>query len=63
MTATTNDRVRTLVELLTDDGTLLAPGWVGTVIGFEGDKLIVSFEDHETGESRTATVNVWEVRK
>lgn len=63
MTATTNDRIRTLTEVLTDDGILLAPGWVGTVIGFEGDKLVVSFEDMETGTTRTATVWQWEIRK
>ena len=63
MTPTTNDRIRTLIELLADDRTQIPPGTPGVVIGFEGDKLIVSFEDMDTGTTRTATVNRWEVRK
>lgn len=55
-------RIRTLLELLTDDGTLLAPGWIGTVIGFEGERLVVTFEDPEHDITHQVTCNRWEVR-
>jgi hypothetical protein len=51
-------RVRTILELVTEDGAVLRPGTLATVVGFEGERLILSFE-----EGRTAIVQPWEVRR
>ena len=63
MTLEPGQRVRTLVELVASDGTLLAEGWIGHVIGYQGSKLLVDIRDQETDTSWTVTVNVWEVRR
>lgn len=60
---TPGDRVRAVIELLADDGTLLPIGSTGTVLGYEGSALVVEFEDHDTGETHTVTAEIWEVRK
>ena len=52
--------VRTLLELLDSDGSVVPAGSTATVIGHEGEKLILSVQDHDTGESRTVTAEVWE---
>lgn len=54
--------VRTLMELHTPDGSLIAPGSRGIVIGYEGNRLIVEFTDSD-GETATMTVDVWTVRR
>lgn len=54
-------RIRSLVDLLTDDGQILPKETVGDVIGFVGERLVLSFLDNETGELTTAEAAVWEV--
>lgn len=57
----TADRVRLLLEILDDKGFLIPIGTTGHVVGAQGERLVVAFEDHDTGETRTASVEVWEV--
>lgn len=53
-------RVRTLIELLAEDGTVIPIGSNGTVIGHEGEKLVIAVEDRATGETRNVIAEVWE---
>lgn len=62
MTLNAGARIRTLVDLLTTDGSIVPIGTAGTVIGYAGERLVVSFEDRDTGETLTAECQRWEVR-
>jgi len=53
--------VRTLVELLADDGSLLPIGTTATVIGHSGDRLVLEVHDWETDARIGAECDVWEV--
>ena len=55
-------RVRSLVELLSDTGTLIPKGSRGMVVGNAGERPVVDFEDPETGDHVTAECWRWEVR-
>lgn len=59
----TAEKVRTLVELRADDGTLVPVGAKGEVIGHAGERLVVKFVDQETDTSQTAECERWEVRR
>lgn len=61
MTLEAGTRIRTLVDLLTDAGQIIPIGTPGEVIGFAGERLVLSFLDNETGELTTAEAQVWEV--
>jgi hypothetical protein len=54
-------RVRTNLDLLADDGSLLPIHSLATVIGFEGERLILALEGED--EDRTVTCERWEVRR
>lgn len=54
--------VRTLVEVLAGSD-ILPIDSRGTVIGYEGDRLVVEFRDEEADMVNAVTVEVWEVRK
>lgn len=63
MTIEAGTAVRTLVELVADDDSHVIPeNSRGEVIGYQGDRLVLEFFDHETGTTTGATANVWEVR-
>lgn len=53
--------VRTLLELLADDDSIVPVGTTGHVLGFEGDRVIVVFSDGDTGEPVTFTAAPWEL--
>lgn len=55
--------VRTLVEVVADDGSVLPAQSRGTVIGHQGDQLVVEFRDQETDTVTSAVLHVWECRK
>lgn len=61
MTPDPGTRVRTLVDLLTDQGQIVPIDSPAEVIGAKGERLILSIEDPETGERMTAECAVWEV--
>lgn len=57
MTLDIGTRVRTVIEVLADDGYLIPVGSLGMVVGHQGEKLVVAFDL----EDATATLLPWEV--
>ena len=64
MTPETGSRVRSLVDLMDNSGMIVPLGSRGVVIGWEGDRLVVSFDGdpRDGSDERIATCNRWEVR-
>lgn len=62
MTIEAGQRVRTLVELLADSGRAIPSNARGEVIGFAGQRLVVSFHDPDTDTTETVEAERWELR-
>ena len=60
MTLETGTTVRTVIDLLASDGSILPIGSIATVIGSVDDRFVIVAQDHDTGEPITAEAHCWE---
>lgn len=61
MTIEAGATVRTLVELLADDGSLLPKGTTATVIGYAGDRLVLEVMDWESDTKLGVECEAWDL--
>jgi len=63
MTFEPGTTVRTTIDLRADDGSIVPAGTVAMVVGSVDARLVVDFDDHDTGERITATAEPWELMR
>lgn len=61
MTHEPGTTVRTLLDLMALDDSIVPIGTTGQVIGHQGDKVLVVFQDGDTGEPVTFAAESWEL--